>query len=124
MIMDSYVINATSDSPKVIFNDDGVVTILGRSYCEDSMAFYEPILDYMSNFKAEKIEIYVRLEYMNTSSSIQIFNLLKVAKENQWQKSVAIKWFYDINDEDLLELGKEYEAMLNIPFEYFNTLDI
>lgn len=122
--MDSITINATNDTPKVICNIDGTISITGRSLTEDPVIFYKPILDWITQLKAENITIWIRLEYLNTSSSIQVYNLLKLAKENQWKKTILIKWFYDMNDEDGFELGKEFESFLEMPFEFYNFLDL
>jgi len=122
--MDSIVINATIDTPKVICSDDGTLSIFGRSLIENPIDFYKPILDWVKHINVENIEIIIRLEYMNTSSSMQIYNLLEQAKKNQWKKSVMVKWFYDVNDEDGIELGKEFESMLEMPFQFYNFLDL
>ena len=123
--MDSIIlISATEDTPKVIGSADGKLSIIGKSITEDSLVFYKPILEWITQIKAENIEISIQLEYLNTSSSKQIFNLLKLAKENQWKKTILIKWFYEMNDEDERELGKEYESLLEIPFEFYNFLNL
>ncbi len=123
--MDSTIfIRETEDTPRVICSVDGKIYISGKSINEDPLAFYKPILDWITQLKAENIEINIQLEYLNTSSSKQIFNLLKTAKENQWKKSILIKWFYDMNDEDECELGKEFESLLELPFEFYNFLNL
>jgi hypothetical protein len=122
--MDAIILNATVDTPKIICNTDGTISIIGRSLTEDPVAFYKPILEWVNQLTSEKIEINVRLEYLNTSSSMQLFNLIELAKNNQWKKNILVRWFYDMNDEDSFSLGKEYESMLEIPFEFFNFLDL
>jgi hypothetical protein len=122
--MDVIVLNATVDTPKIICNDDGTISIIGRSLTEDPVAFYKSILEWVEQLKSEKIEINIRLEYLNTSSSMQIYNLLELAKKNQWKKTILVRWYYDVNDEDGCSLGKEFESMLEIPFEFFNFLDL
>jgi len=120
--MDSLIINSTEDTPKVICDKDGSISIIGKSINEDPAAFYKPVLDWIQEIKVENLVIYIKLEYLNTSSSKQIFELLKLAKENKWKKTISVKWFYDMNDEDEQDLGKEFEFLLGIPFEFFNFL--
>jgi hypothetical protein len=122
--MDDINLNATVDTPKIICNTDGTISVIGRSLTEDPVAFYRPILEWVNQLNSEKIEINVRLEYLNTSSSMQIFNLIELAKKNQWKKTILVRLFYDMNDEDSYSLGKEYESMLEVPFEFFNFLDL
>jgi hypothetical protein len=118
--MEPIIINATENSPKVICTAEGTISIIGKSISEDPIAFYKPILDWITEVKAENLEISIQLEYLNTSSSKQIFDLLLHAKENIWKKTIIVKWYYDMNDEDELELGKEFESLLEVPFEFNN----
>ena len=34
---------------------------------------------------------------------------------NGIQSHIAINWFYEEDDEDMLEAGEDYQAILNIP---------
>ena len=117
--MEPIKLNATSDTPKVTCDAEGTVSIVGKSLTEDPFAFYKPILDWIKEVKGENLIIEIQLEYLNTSSSKQIYNLLKLARENRWRKTILIKWYYEANDEDGFELGKEFESMLDIPFKLF-----
>ncbi len=122
--MEEIIINATYDTPKIICSLDGTVSIIGRFLTEDPVIFYKPIQDWVTQIKVENLLIIIRLEYLNTSSSMQVYNLLELAKKNPWKKTVLVKWFYDMNDEDGCELGKEFESMLGLPFEFYNFLDL
>jgi hypothetical protein len=116
--MEPLQIQATTDTPKVTCDLDGTITLIGKSLNEDPFDFYSPILNWVNEVQAENLTIDFQLEYTNTSSSKQIYNLLKFAKENKWKKSILVKWYYNENDEDGYELGKEFESMLDIPFEF------
>ena len=117
--MELIKLKATDDTPKVTCDLDGTISIIGKSLNEDPYDFYRPIFDWVREVQAENLTIDVQLEYTNTSSSKQVFNLLKFAKENKWKKNILVKWYYNENDEDGYELGKEFESMLEIPFEFF-----
>lgn len=118
--MGTIKMEATADTPEVLCNSDGTVSLKGRSLAEDTVSFYRPIMDWVSNIHAETLTLNIQLEYMNTASSKQIYSLLELAKENPWKKNIKIKWFFDVNDDEAYELGKEFEAMLELPFEYYN----
>jgi hypothetical protein len=118
--MDTIIISATENTPKVICTAEGTISIIGKSISEDPIAFYKPILDWIAQLKAENIEISIQLEYLNTSSSKQIYNLLILAKGNIRKKTILVKWYFDIKDEDQFELGKEFESLLEVPFEFYN----
>lgn len=118
------LINGTEDTPKIIGEEDGTLSIIGKSLAEDPIAFYKPVLDWVSQLESDAIVINIRLEYFNTSSSLQIYNLLKQANANQRKKNIQVNWYYDINDEEGCELGKEFESLLGFPFEFYNFLDL
>lgn len=121
--MNSISFDATEDTPQVICNIDGTVSIIGKSLPEDSFAFYNPIHDWISKVNAENLEITLRLDYMNTSSTKQIYTLLELANNNQSKKSIKIKWYYNENDDEALDLGKEFESLLKQPFEFYGFLE-
>ena len=33
------------------------------------------------------------------------------------ESSVKVSWFYDVDDEDMMEAGEDYSALVKIPFE-------
>jgi len=43
---------------------------------------------------------------------------MKIAELAQKGLQVSIKWLYDINDEELLDLGNKLSSISNLPFEY------
>ena len=62
----------------------------------------------------------VQLEYFNTSSSKCILDVFKklegIHKSNN---EVIINWYYEEDDEDMLDMGKDYESLIRIPFDFF-----
>ena len=60
----------------------------------------------------------IQLEYFNTSSSKCILDVFK--KLEAIYKSgneVLINWFYEEDDEDMLEAGEDYQSIIKIPFK-------
>jgi hypothetical protein len=121
--MKEMIIEATKNSPKVEFNPEGKMIIQGRSIIEDTVSFYNPIIDWVRNCSSKKFTLEVRLEYMNTSSSKQVFTILKSIKDNYNIKDAYIKWYYEEDDEDMLEMGKDYESMIRIPIDFYEYTD-
>ena len=99
----------------------GIIEIKGRSNPENSVAFYKPLLEWLVDYAkepAEKTTINVQLEHFNTSSSkciLEVFKKLETIKKSN--HDVQVNWYYEKNDEDILEAGENYEAMANIPFK-------
>ncbi len=120
--MENYVIDGSPKTPTIKFNpEEGKLLIQGRSIPENSIDFYKPLVDilekYTENVKpATRVDIV--LEYFNTSSSKCILDVFKkLEKINEAGGGVAINWHYEEDDEDMLEAGEDYQAIINIPFK-------
>lgn len=114
--MDPIKIKGTTDTPKVDCDPNGSITLEGKSLTEDPLLFFKPIIEWTSNLTADTITINIQLDYMNTSCSKEVFNLLIAAKENPVKKNIVINWYCESNDEDSFEIAQEFESMLEIPF--------
>tara|TARA_B110000046_G_scaffold157892_1_gene169530 strand:- start:9707 stop:10090 length:384 start_codon:yes stop_codon:yes gene_type:complete len=120
--MENLVIDGSPKTPTIKFNpEEGKLLIQGRSIPENSIDFYKPLVDilekYTENVKpATRVDIV--LEYFNTSSSKCILDVFKkLEKINEAGGGVAINWHYEEDDEDMLEAGEDYQAIINIPFK-------
>ena len=63
-----------------------------------------------------------KFEYFNTSSSkclFDIFRKLNIVKESGFD--LSINWYYEEDDEDMLEAGEDYADLLGIEFNYVET---
>lgn len=116
--MNRLFIEATKATPRVEFLPNGELSIHGRSLPEDPLTFYTPLLNWIDQCTIENIVIEIRLEYLNTSSAKQLYNILINAKKNSSIKNITVNWYYEEGDEDGLELGKEFEWMSNLPFNF------
>jgi hypothetical protein len=62
--------------------------------------------------------MHVQLEYFNTSSSKCILDLFKKLEAVRTSgNEVTVFWHYEADDEDMLEAGEDYQAIINIPFK-------
>ena len=116
--MRSLLIEGSSYTPKVKFNSDGNLVISGKSLPEDTATFYEPVLDWITECDIENLNITIRLDYMNSSSAHQISKFLIYAKDNPKVRSCCVNWYYDTDDEDGLDFGKELEYMTDFKFKF------
>lgn len=116
--MEAIRIESTEDTPKIVCNIQGKITVMGKSLTEDPIAFYKPIHDWVTKLNAENIILDLSLDYMNTASSKQIFTLIELAKKNKMKKQLTVNWYYEANDEDAIDIGKEFESLLEIPFNF------
>jgi len=121
--MENLKIEATKYSPSMELTSEGVMTIRGRSIIEDPQLFYTPIVESIKCCKSKKFTLTFQLEYMNTSSSKVILNLLKTVKECYNRNDIIIKWFYDSDDEDMLDIGRDYESIICIPVDFYELCE-
>ena len=120
--MDSYYLSATHKTPELNFNfTNGIFEISGRSIPENSIEFYRPLLKCLDEYiKDPKKDTHLKiiLEYFNTSSSkclVEIFRRLeKLHKEGQ---NLKIDWYYEKEDEDILESGQDFKEIMKLPIE-------
>jgi len=117
--MEKMLIEQTKYSPRVELNPVGFINIQGRSIIEDPFAFYGPVLNWVKNASSSSMKVEIKLEYLNTSSSIQIYQLLTLIQENYGSTNVSVSWFYEEDDEDTFELGKEFESQLKLSFGFY-----
>jgi len=120
--MNNIEITGTPKTPDVKFSaGDGRLEIKGRSIPENSIEFYSDLLLWIEEYSSapkETTEIDMKLEYFNTSSSkciLDVFKKLETIKKNG--SNVVVNWFYEENDEDMLEAGEDYDAIIDLPFE-------
>jgi hypothetical protein len=109
-------------TPSVSFDDStGLLELKGRSIPENSIDFYKPLIDWVDRYAKSpqsKTAMHVQLEYFNTSSSKCILDLFKkLEMVRQTGGEVTVYWHYEADDEDMLEAGEDYQAIINIPFK-------
>jgi hypothetical protein len=114
-------IKETLYTPAVkIINDEHRVIISGQSRLEDPSYFYEQLttlLDESLNDFKTHVSIDFILNYLNSSSSKWLFHILKgIQTKFQGKKIVTINWFYDDDDESMLEAGEVFQSLLSLPF--------
>jgi len=120
--METIKLQGTDDTPSIILDkENGLFEFSGRSLPEDVNAFYEPILEWLSDYAGQvnpQTVVTFKLVYFNTASSKLILDiLLKFQEIGEAGSDVLIKWFYPDDDEDMEEAGDEYADIVEVPFE-------
>ncbi len=121
--MDPLIIEESIKTPTISFDSgSGVLEIKGKSIPENSLEFYKPVFDWLDKYTAspaQSTEFRVQLEYFNTSSSKCLLDLFRKleATATAGKSKVKVSWFYEADDEDMMEAGDDYQALVKIPFE-------
>lgn len=120
--MSTIQLEGTAKTPRIAFHDAPMsMEISGRSIPENSIAFYTPLLEWVDEHLkgGGTLEVSIRLEYFNTSSSKCLMDLLRRVEQSPAEATVL--WYYEEEDEDMLEAGEDYDAIIDMPFRLIAT---
>jgi hypothetical protein len=126
--MEALTIEGTAKTPNVKFDaGQGLIEIKGRSIPENSIEFYKPLVDWLEDYSkgpTTLTKVNIQLEYFNTSSSKCILDVFKKLEAIYKAKNeVIINWYYEEDDEDMLEAGEDYESIIRVPFKMIEIVD-
>ena len=122
-MIDEYVIPATKESPLITFNgENGQFKISGTSISDQSDLLFEGLSTWIDNYLLNPknvTQLIINLDYFDISTSkhlLAVLNKLKALQENE--KLITVEWHYNLKEDDMLELGQDYEMMVRLPFKY------
>jgi len=117
--MEPLNLEATENTPEVEFDPtSGLLKIKGRSIPENAAKFYYPILDWLKVYTetpSSKTRLDLYLEYINSISQkmvLEIFLIVQELKKNH--KSVEVNWYYDEDDEEMMEEGQLFSKRFSL----------
>jgi len=118
--MEQLIIKETKHTPHILFDAQNNSLIMkGRSLPENASEFYNTIFDWVDKYidsKPQKTAITFDLDYFNTASAKAIFSILKKFENlHEINKNTAAVWYYDIDDEDLKDVGLEFKSIFKFP---------
>ncbi len=127
--MSAFILEGSPKTPTVLFDDaTGRLELKGRSIPENSIEFYKPMIDWIDQYARDPrpgTSLHVQLEYFNTSSSKCILDLFKKLElVRATGNEVTVYWHYEADDEDMLEAGEDYQAIINIPFKMIQIEEV
>ena len=129
LTMKELIVEQSSNSPKVVLDPkNDHFEISGESRPENVSKFYQPLLQWLDDLGAELEEtenksksflFNFNFEYFNSSSAKFILDFFKkLGKLISEGNNFRVKWHYEEDDEDMLEVGKEMSRMAKFPFEF------
>lgn len=115
-------IEATSVSPEIDFNiSENKFLIKGRSMPENSEAFFNPVLAWLSDnlkFQFVKANFDIALDYYNTGSFIRLMAIFNLLQElNDTGNEFVVRWICEAEDEDNIADGESFKEVVKIPFK-------
>jgi hypothetical protein len=120
--MKKWIIEGTDRSPSVLLDrESSTLKLEGRSYPEEGMDFFEPIILRIRSLHDTDSPIkyvHVRLEYYNSATTkalAELFNALVKVKELGHE--VKIIWEYEEEDDTIQEDIVMFTETFQLPFE-------
>ena len=120
--MENLSIATTQYTPEISLNaENGVISMVGKSYPENTFEFYKPVMDWLENYfdgnAKDKTVVNMEIIYFNSSSSKLFFDFFDLLEENHEGNTLEINWIYDPENESAQEAGEDFQ-------EDFETLTI
>jgi len=115
----------TEKTPEVILDPEGIIRISGRSLVLNKTGVPEQIMNWIERYllnPAESTEVIIALDYLNSfGTKILISTLQEISKVILQNKKYIIHWYYEEDDEDILERGEYISSALKMPVEFILT---
>ena len=118
----------TDKTPEVIFDADGTLSIKGRAMALNRTAPSEKLLDcidrYLQN-PARITTVSITLEYLNSfGTQIIVAIIRRLSVVDQQGNILRVKWYYDVEDDDILERGHHIAETFDIAIEFLPIEDL
>ncbi|MCK4358179.1 MAG: DUF1987 domain-containing protein [Candidatus Cloacimonetes bacterium] len=118
--MENLNIPKTKYTLMINFNvETGIFEMGGSSYPENAMEFFQPIIKFIELYVSEigkAIILNLELNYLNTSSTKCLLDIIEIL-EKYYKESgdVKVNWYYEEDDEDILEMGEDIAEDIELP---------
>jgi len=112
----------TKTTPYILIDEEkGYMRFEGESYLEDIIGFFKEINEWLQQHMASDFYAFTfdcALEYFNSSTTKQIYNMLRLMDTNTLGRIVTVNWIVADEDDDMLiECGEDFkEEMENLSF--------
>jgi len=129
--MEKFIIEPTANSPRIVLDPEKrTFEFSGESRPENVRKFYLPVLEWLEAYTGSlealqndqrkfDLQCQFNFEYFNSTSAKYILDIFKSLNAiNALGVGLDIKWLYEEDDEDMLEVGQEMSRMSKLSFEY------
>lgn len=120
--MESIYVKKSKKTPLISLDlNENIFQIKGPSFSEDILSIYDPVISWINNNlpqleKELTCELYFTV--LNSASHKKIFQILIILNGFMDRgKKIKVKWYYDEDDEDIMEMGEDLTELINLPFE-------
>lgn len=110
--MENLKLEATKYTPEINLEMSGTISLVGKSYPENTFEFYAPMMQWLENYfektPAETTVVNIEIIYFNSSSSKLFFDFFDLLEEESSSNKIQINWIYDEENESALEAGEDF----------------
>ncbi len=108
--------------------DTGNCEFSGLSYPWDPVAFYVPIIQWIKEYITQDHKVLtfnMKMDGFNTTSGAKLMEIFRLLEHYHTSKKgkAKINWYYEEEDDDILEAGEDFQKMLQVPIELFMKED-
>jgi hypothetical protein len=129
--MKDLILEAGQYTPKIVLKpEQRLFCFFGNSFPVNPTEFYRPVIEWFSEYlklytSNDEIIINFDFNYINTSSSKQIATLFMLFDSLPVRDNILINWYYNENDNDMLETGERYAGYADLKFKFTDkTIEI
>ena len=98
-----------------------IITIEGRYIPESYESSCQQMLSVLDVFEDTQIplSVNIHISFFNKPGKKSVFIILKrLAQMHEKGKEITINWFYEADDEDMLDEGKDFAEIIKLPFRF------
>jgi hypothetical protein len=110
--MKNLSLEETRYTPKITLDTNGIISLVGKSYPENTFEFYAPVIDWVKEYfetSAKEITtINMEIIYFNSSSSKVFFDFFDLLEEYNDECNIEINWIFDDENESAEEAGEDF----------------
>jgi hypothetical protein len=123
-----FEVEGSQSTPKITLDEkNGQFAFCGDSFPEDAHNFYQPIIDWISDY-ATNPRLFTLFEFkfrlLSTSSQKELINIFKVIEIIAKSSAVAVRWQFLKDNEDSFNFGLEFSKLFNIDFNLVEFDDL
>ena len=122
------IIPSTKNTPGVILDPGGIIKLTGRLIPENAEDFFNPIEEWINDYfinPADVTTVEICIEYVNSTGTTYLLDIIHKITYIHLRKNTGkfiINWYYQDEDEDMLEKGRFFSADLDVPFNYIKII--
>jgi len=112
----------TGNTPEVFLDPAGVIKIRGRGLFSHKTKLPEKVMTWLDSYledPADTTDVIVAFEYLNSFSTRVLTSIFQKIKGLAMAgKKYVIHWYYESDDDDILERGEYIASTLDIPIHF------